>query len=93
MRVMRTGGGKMNVFAYGVRLVNPPKTFENCRGNTETHYYDSEYLHYWIDEQLQFGCEVKATGKIPAGLGWVVRAGVEVDLRGPDDYVIHVRGR
>ena len=83
----------MNVFAYGVRLENPPETFENHRGNMETHYRDGGYLHYWIDDRLKFGCEVKPTKVIPEDLGWVKRDGVEVTLLGPDDYLINVRGR
>ena len=77
-----------SVFAYGVVPTNPPETFANHRGNMETHYHDTEYLHFWIDDALQYGEEVRKSAAIPAGLTWVTRTGVKVELHGPGMYTI-----
>ena len=79
---------KIPVFAYGVVPTNPPETYENCLGNTETKWSATRYLHYWIDENLQYQAEVRDTPLIPEGICWLSRSGISIDLRGPMDYVI-----
>jgi hypothetical protein len=82
----------MNVFAYGVVPTNPPETYRNYRGETRTVMYPKRYLHYWIDENFQHQSEVKNHPYLPDDLGWINRAGVSVDLRGPFNYMIKREG-
>jgi hypothetical protein len=77
-----------SVFAYGVVPTNPPETFENSQGDMETHCHDTEYLHFWVDADLQYGEEVRKDAAIPAGLTWSTRQGIRVELHGPGEYTI-----
>jgi len=48
--------------------------------------YQTEYLHYWVDDKLQYGEELRPTAEVPR-LNFV-SGGYKVDLRGPSDYII-----
>ena len=49
-------------------------------------FYQTEYLHYWVDDKLKYGEEVRPTAEVPR-LNFV-SGGYKVHLHGPKNYTI-----
>lgn len=77
------------VYAYGVKpIYGGPggKHFQELESGEALIWEAHAFLHYWIDERLNYHECVKETGKIPECL-WVTGK-FKVELNGPNNYTI-----
>jgi hypothetical protein len=82
-------GRRVNVYAYGIKpLYGGPdgKRFQQFDDGIIATWKPYAFLHYWIDDKLQYHEEEKLTGEEPK-LSWT-RSKFHVELRGPSDYTI-----
>ncbi len=80
----------MKVYAYGVLNLNPPEhVILPWKSKPEyTKVFEPVFMHYWIDEHLQYHQEKRPTASWP-DLVFVESRTVRVELRGPEDYTIY----
>lgn len=77
------------VYAYGVKpLYGGPngEHFQQMDVGTIMLWKPYAFLHYWIDQELQYHEEEKQDAEMPQ-MGWI-NGQFKVDLRGPRDYTI-----
>ncbi len=78
------------VYAYGVKPLYGSQNGEHFQERDDGKillYEPYGFLHYWIDQRLQYGECVKQTGEIPDCL-WVTHSHFKVELHGPNNYTV-----
>lgn len=78
------------VYAYGVKpLYGGPngEHFLELPDGKILLWKPHAFLHYWIDEGLNYHECVKETGEMPGCL-WVTQSKFKVELHGPNNYTV-----
>jgi len=81
---------KLNVYAYGVKALygsKDGKHFEELFDGSILIFNAYSYIHYWIDDKLQYHECIKDFGDIP-DCGWIQNNHLKVELFEPRDYKI-----